>query len=136
MLKTNLPTIKMTTELNIDLTIEKFQDKLFDIVSNLLKGNIKRAPIIRLTKSKKSPVLIPFNEIENSFIIFYPPNSDHYVDDWDGVKKSCKILEGTIYNSTDGRVFGKGESFDIKPDEKMDPYTKDQYCIAFVQKFD
>jgi hypothetical protein len=116
--------------------IGKLEHNLLGWVMGLMKGEIKNSPVKRLTKGSKSPVVIPFPEIENSFIVFYPPNSDHYVDKWDGSRKFCKILDGTIYESTEKSVYSKDDEFEIERDKKYDPYTLNGHCIAFVKKLD
>ena len=121
---------------NSETMIQQFERKLFDVAMKLLKGEIKSTPMIKLTDSEKSPVVIPFDEIENSFIIFYPPNSDHYVDCWDGQRKLCRILDGTIYENTEKRVYSKNDEFTIEKGKAYDPYTRDSFCIAFVKKLD
>jgi hypothetical protein len=112
------------------------EHKLFEIVMALFKGDIGHSPLLKLSKGKKSPVVIPFEEVENAFIIYYPPNSEHYVDQWDGLKKLCKILDGTIYEATEKRTYTKGDEFVIEAGRTYDPYTINGHCIAFVKKIE
>jgi len=115
---------------NIIFNLEK---NLLGAVLDILVGKIKNYPLKKLTKNKNSPIIIPFAEVENSFIIFYPPNSDHYVEKWYGKSKSCLILSGTIYESTNKMVYEEGDYVELLPDTKYDPYTLKEMCIAFVK---
>jgi|GEM_PF-2494892 len=123
--------INLSIESNI--IMDRVEKNLLEAVIDILVGKIKNYPFKKLTKNKNSPIIIPFAEIENSFIIFYPPNSDHYVEKWDGKSKSCRILSGTIYESINKMVYEEGDEIDLLPGKKYDPYTLTEMCIAFVK---
>lgn len=124
-----------------DLTIDnqtiihKLEHTLLEFVMAIMKGEKTNTPIIRLSKKKRSPIVIPFPEIENSFIIYYPANSAHYVE-WDGEKKTCRILDGQLYDAIEGRSYTKEDGvFEVSPNKRYDPFTKGDDCIAFVRKY-
>lgn len=110
------------------------EKRLYHAVIDLINGVIKRFPLQKITANEQtSPIVIPFPEIPNSFFVYYPPNSDHYVEKWDGKKKHCVILHGKIFESVENKVYIENEEFDIESGKTYDPYTKDEMCLAFVK---
>lgn len=111
----------------------KLEECLYKLVADMIKGTKKSCEIGKVTNKKRSPTIIPFKEIENSFFIFYPKKSAHYTDKWDGKKKECRILMGKIFERIEGKVYSEKETLTLLPNKKYDPYTKDDFCIAFVR---
>ena len=118
---------------NIEL-VNMLESTLFQGVMDLITKKINHFYLCKLTNGKRSPIAFPIEEIENGFLVYYPPNSDHYVDEWDGEKKKCRILKGTIYEANEQKVYVEGDEFEITKDNAYDPYTLKEMCLALVIK--
>jgi hypothetical protein len=118
---------------NMQLVIG-LESKLLRALVDLLTNKTDNFYICRLTPGKNSPLVFPIDEIKNGFLVYYPPNSEHYVDSWDGNNKKCRILKGTIYESVEEKVYSEGDEFEITKDKTYDPYTLEEMCLALVIK--
>jgi hypothetical protein len=118
---------------NINL-VNGLEGTLFKGVMDLITKRISTFYLCKLTSGKNSPIAFPIPEIENGFIVYYPPNSDHYIDSWDGESKKCRILKGTIYEAKEEKVYSEGDEFEIEKGKVYDPYTLGDMCLALVIK--
>ena len=126
----------MTSILTLDNNeiLNKIESILLQGLYDLLGKKKKSFTLCKLGKGANSPFSFAIPEIENGFIVYYPPNSTHYTKGWDGQEKECRILKGIIYDAVCKKTYVEGETFLIKKDEECDPYTLNEMCLALVIK--
>jgi len=118
---------------NIEI-LQNVETNLLNGLIDLISKKIKNFNLCRLGTGSQSPISFAIPEIENGFIVYYPPNSTHYTKGWDGAEKECRILKGIIYDAVCKKTYVEGETFLIKKDEECDPYTLSEMCLALVIK--
>lgn len=105
---------------------------LSNLLDNSSDGEISSGKAFRIIPNDvKSPVIF-FLE-NDSHIIYYPAYSTHYTHFYDDRIKIAKVISGTVYEKKSGKVYSKGDTLVIEPNQVVEPYTQEGEAYVKVQ---
>jgi hypothetical protein len=84
-----------------------------------------------IPNDSKSPVIYFLQN--DRHIIYYPAYSTHYTHSYDDRIKIVKVISGTIYEKKTGKVYSKGDTLVIQPNQVVEPYTQEGEAYVKVQ---